>query len=126
MKIIKNKVENLIEVDKSKFIAIAAPINSIDEFDELLKFLKKDNKKARHVVYAYRIGENSKSNDDGEPKGTAGRPLLELLHKKDLNYLALFVIRYFGGIKLGAGRLLRTYVKAGNEALNKCEIIEKE
>ena len=126
MKTIANRSENLIEVEKSKFIGIATSINSVEEFDEQLKLLKKENKKARHIVYAYRIGEKSKSNDDGEPKGTAGRPLLELLHKKDLNYLALFVIRYFGGIKLGASRLLRTYVKAGNEALNKCEIIEKE
>ena len=126
MKTIANRSENLIEVEKSKFIGIATSINSVDEFDEQLKLLRKENKKARHIVYAYRIGEKSKSNDDGEPKGTAGRPLLELLHKKDLNYLALFVIRYFGGIKLGASRLLRTYVKAGNEALSKCEIIEKE
>ena len=126
MKTIASRSENLIEVEKSKFLGIATPINSVEEFDEQLKLLKKENKKARHIVYAYRIGKKSKSNDDGEPKGTAGRPLLELLHKKDLNYLALFVIRYFGGIKLGASRLLRTYVKAGNEALNKCEIIEKE
>jgi len=126
MKTITSRTENLIEVEKSKFLAIACPINAVEEFEEILKFLKKEYKKAKHIVYAYRIADKSKSNDDGEPKGTAGRPLLELLHKRDLNYIALFVVRHFGGVKLGASRLLRTYVGAGNEALNKCEIIEKE
>ena len=92
----------------------------------MLKSLQKEHKKARHIVYAYRIGTKSKSNDDGEPKGTAGRPLLELLHKKDLNNLVLFVVRYFGGTKLGAGRLLRTYVSAGVEVINTAELIELE
>lgn len=126
MKTITSKAENLIEVEKSKFLAIATPMNSTEDFEEMIKFLKKEYKKARHIVYAYRIGDKSKSNDDGEPKGTAGRPLLELLHKKDLNNIALFVIRHFGGVKLGASRLLRTYVNAGNEALNKCVVIDKE
>ena len=124
MKTIEERTENLIEVEKSKFLAIACPITAVEEFEEIIKNLRKEYKKARHVVYAYRIGDKSKSNDDGEPKGTAGRPLLELLHKKDLNYIALFVVRHFGGVKLGASRLLRTYVNAGNEALNKCRVIE--
>ena len=86
--------------------------------------LKKEHKKARHVCYAYRVGQKSKSNDDGEPKGTAGRPLLELLHKKELNNIALIVVRYFGGTKLGAGRLLRTYVQSGVNVMNTASFVE--
>lgn len=126
MKTINSNYENKIEVEKSKFIGLLFPLKTEEEFKEILKSLQKEHKKARHIVYAYRIGTKSKSCDDGEPKGTAGRPLLELLHKKDLNNLVLFVVRYFGGIKLGAGRLLRTYVNAGVEVLDKAELIEME
>ena len=100
------------EVMKSKFIAILMPINSPEEFKKELAKLQKEHSKARHIVYAYRIDQKTKS-CDREPKGTAGRPLLELLLKKDLNKTALVVVRYFGGTLLGAGRLLRTYVQSG-------------
>ena len=102
-----------IEVMKSKFIAIIFPINNPDLFKKELAKIQKEHSKARHVVYAYRIDQKTKSCDDREPKGTAGRPLLELLLKKDLNKVALVVVRYFGGSLLGAGRLLRTYVQSG-------------
>ena len=108
-----------VEEMKSKFIAFAFPISSVDEFKEKLKDIEKEHHKARHVVYAYRIDNTYKSTDNGEPKGTAGRPLLELLLKKDVNNIALIVVRYFGGTKLGAGRLLRTYVRSGVEVLKK-------
>ena len=101
------------EVMKSKFIAILFPINDLDLFKKELAKIQKEHSKARHVVYAYRIDQKTKSCDDREPKGTAGRPLLELLLKKDLNKVALVVVRYFGGSLLGAGRLLRTYVQSG-------------
>ena len=126
MQTIKSNYEAKIEVEKSKFIGLLFPLNKEEDFKEMLKSLQKEHKKARHIVYAYRIGTKSKSNDDGEPKGTAGRPLLELLHKKDLNNLVLFVVRYFGGTKLGAGRLLRTYVASGVEVINNAELIELE
>lgn len=106
------------EVMGSKFIAILIPLEDDANFKELIASIKKEHKKARHVCYAYRIGQKSKSNDDGEPKGTAGRPMLELLHKRDLNNIALVVVRYFGGTKLGAGRLLRTYVQSGINVMN--------
>lgn len=112
-----------IEVMKSKFIAYFVPLNNEDEFKPLLASLSKEHKKARHIVYAYRVGMKSKSCDDGEPKGTAGHPLLELLYKKDINNVALFVVRYFGGTKLGAGRLLRTYLQAGIDAVNSSELV---
>ena len=105
------------EVMKSKFIAILFPINDPDSFKGELAKIQKEHSKARHVVYAYRIGNKTKSCDDREPKGTAGRPLLELLMKKDLNNTALVVVRYFGGTLLGAGRLLRTYVQSGVNVL---------
>lgn len=109
---------------KSRFIAIAIPLNSADNFKELLKDIQKEHPKAKHIVYAYRVGMQSKSCDDGEPKGTAGRPLLEFLHKKDLNNIVIFVVRYFGGTKLGASRLLRTYLQAGINVIDQSVIID--
>lgn len=115
----------LLEVNKSKFYAYVFPLSSIEEFKEIQKNLAKEHRKARHIVYAYRIDNTYKSSDDGEPKGTAGRPLLELLLKKDMNNIALFVVRYFGGSLLGASRLLRTYVQAGVGALDLVQLEEK-
>ena len=115
-----------IEVMKSKFIAYLFPLNQEESFKELLAFLRKEHKKARHIVYAYRVNMKSKSSDDGEPKGTAGHPLLELLYKKDMNNVALLVVRYFGGTKLGASRLLRTYLQAGIDVINESTLIPLE
>ena len=114
-----------IEVMKSKFIAYFIPLTNEEDFKPLLATLRKEHKKARHIVYAYRVGMKSKSCDDGEPKGTAGHPLLELLYKKDINDVALLVVRYFGGTKLGAGRLLRTYLQAGIDVINQSVLIER-
>lgn len=122
MVFISNTYQVTVEEMKSKFIGIIFPISSVEEFKEKLKVIQKEHHKARHVVYAYRLDNTYKSTDDGEPKGTAGRPLLELLLKKDVNNIALIVVRYFGGTKLGAGRLLRTYVRAGVEVLKKAGI----
>ena len=119
---VKENYQQQIEVMKSKFIACLLPLNSEEEFKITLTNLRKEHKKARHIVYAYRVGMKSKSCDDGEPKGTAGHPLLELLYKKDINNVALLVVRYFGGTKLGAGRLLRTYLQAGIDVINKAEL----
>ena len=117
---------NQIEVMKSKFIAYLVPLKNEEDFKPLLVDLRKEHKKARHIVYAYRVGMKSKSCDDGEPKGTAGHPLLELLYKKDVNDVALLVVRYFGGTKLGAGRLLRTYLQAGINVIDNCTLINLE
>ena len=119
--LVQQRYEMMTEVMKSKFIAILLPIKDEEEFKNILKDIRKEHRKAKHVVYAYRLGQSYKSNDDGEPKGTAGRPLLELLLKKDINNCALFVVRYFGGTKLGAGRLLRTYVQSGVNVINLLE-----
>ncbi len=114
---ISQRYQCLTEVMKSKFIAILFPIDDPENFKKELNKISKEHSKARHIVYAYRIDNKTKSCDDREPKGTAGRPLLELLLKKDLNKVALVVVRYFGGTLLGAGRLLRTYVQSGVNVL---------
>ena len=120
---IKEQHINQIEVMKSKFIAYFLPLDNEENFKPILAALRKEHKKARHIVYAYRVGMKSKSCDDGEPKGTAGHPLLDLLYKKDINNVALLVVRYFGGTKLGASRLLRTYLQAGIDVVNSSELI---
>ena len=114
---INERFQCTTEVMKSKFIAILMPIDNPDNFKKELAKIQKEHSKAKHVVYAYRIDGKTKSCDDREPKGTAGRPLLELLMKKDLDRVALIVVRYFGGTLLGAGRLLRTYVQSGVNVL---------
>lgn len=119
---INNEYQTMVVEMKSKFIAFAFPIHSVEEFKTRLKVIQKENHKARHIVYAYRIDTITKSTDDGEPKGTAGRPLLELLLKKDVNNIALVVVRYFGGTLLGASKLLRTYLNSGIEVLKKAGI----
>ncbi len=119
MKTVDKRYDAYVELNKSKFYAILLPLNNADDFKKMLMEVKKEHPKAKHVVYAYRCQEKSKSCDDQEPKGTAGRPLLELLHKKDMNNCVIFVARYFGGILLGASRLLRTYLQAGIDVTNK-------
>lgn len=121
---VKNETFALTEVMKSKFTAFIIPCSDVEFFKTRLEEIRKANPKARHIVYAYRIGVNSKSTDDKEPKGTAGRPLLELLTKKNMNNTAIIVVRYYGGTQLGAGRLLRTYVSSAVTAINKAEIID--
>ena len=121
---VDKKYVQLTEVLNSKFYAILFPLDNADDFKVILEGIKKEYKKAKHYCYAYKVGQKSKSSDDGEPSGTAGRPLLELLYKKNMNNVALVVVRYFGGTKLGASRLLRTYVQAGVNVLN--TIIEIE
>ncbi len=104
-----------IEVEKSRFIGYLFPANSKEEFDDFLTKLRKENPKARHFCYAYIINDEKRGSDDGEPKGSAGIPLLNSLINKNLVNSAIIVIRYFGGTLLGAGRLLRTYLKSFEE-----------
>lgn len=119
---INEEYQAMVVEMKSKFIAFAFPIHSVEEFKARLKVIQKENHKARHIVYAYKMDTVTKSTDDGEPKGTAGRPLLELLLKKDVNNIAIVVVRYFGGTLLGASKLLRTYLNSGIEVLKKAGI----
>lgn len=121
---IEEEKTGFIELNKSKFYSLVFPVSSIDDFKERLGIIKKNNPKAKHVVYAYRINNESKSTDDREPKGTAGRPILEVLNKKNLTNVAVIVVRYFGGTELGASRLLRTYLGSAMDAINKCTFKE--
>ena len=121
---VKEEVVGFVEVLKSKFTAFVFPATDINEFQLRLEQIRKANPKAKHIVCAYKIGVSSKSTDDREPKGTAGRPLLELLNKKNLSDTAIIVVRYFGGSELGASRLLRTYVASAVDAINKAQLIE--
>ncbi len=108
--------ESLVEIKKSKFIGLYYEVESVDEVKEILESLKKEHKKARHMPYAYKIGSIAKKTDDKEPSNTAGLPIYNIIERKELNNVLIVVIRYFGGIKLGAGGLLRTYSSAANEA----------
>ena len=105
--------ESYIEIKKSKFIGILYELNSIDEIDNIINDLKKEHKKARHIVYAYRINSQEKNYTDKEPNGTT-RGLLDLIHNKELNNHMIVVIRYFGGILLGSGPLTRAYTKVAS------------
>lgn len=122
MNSIQKLVENTIEINKSTFINIVAPVTSIEEATTLLQDLKNTYNDATHHCYAYIIGDNQeiqKYSDDGEPSKTAGMPMLEVLKKHDLTNIINVSVRYFGGIKLGAGGLVRAYTKSCSEALKK-------
>ena len=112
MKTIKENTISKYEINKSIFICCLYKINSIDEVKTYLEETKNNFKDATHYTYAYIIDEARKSSDDGEPGGTAGVPIMEVLLKHELNYVLCIVIRYFVGIKLGTGGLVRAYRKS--------------
>ncbi len=126
MLVVKEHSFSTFEEKKSKFISHICPYS---EFESLLKELKEAHPKARHFVYAYRylnkysqIVENS--SDDGEPKGTSGKPTLATLQGKDIINSAIITVRYFGGIKLGTGGLVRAYSDSANLAIKEAEFLE--
>ena len=104
---------NTIEIKKSKFIAYYYALDDISEVKKILNSLRDEHKKAKHIVYAYKFGSTAGKSDDKEPSGTAGLPLYNLLETNNLNNKLIVVVRYFGGIKLGAGPLMRAYKNAG-------------
>ena len=121
---IKEEYEDKIEVSKSQFYSFLIPISSEEEVPLLIKEKRMQFVKARHVCYAYIFNSNYKYSDDGEPSGTAGKPLYELLNKNNLTNCILIVVRIFGGVLLGAGRLLRTYVESGLNSIKKANKFE--
>ena len=121
---IKEEYEDKIEVRKSQFYSFLIPLNSEEEVALLIKEKRMQFVKARHVCYAYIFNSNYKYSDDGEPSGTAGKPLYELLNKNNLTNCILIVVRIFGGVLLGAGRLLRTYVESGLNSIKKANKFE--
>lgn len=111
---------------RSKFIAYAYPVKSVDEIKEHLAVLQKKYYDARHICYAYMLGherEEFRANDNGEPSGTAGKPILGQINSRELTDVFVAVIRYFGGIKLGTGGLIVAYREAASLALDEAEII---
>ena len=123
MKSINKNVVNEIIINKSRFITKLIKINNEDEVKIKIDYIKKEYKDATHYCYAYITGNTKRFNDDGEPGGTAGMPILNVLENNNLTNILCVVIRYFGGIKLGAGGLVRAYTKAVTEALNNTKII---
>ena len=126
---IKQDGEHEIIIDKSRFICQAKRVYTDTEAMDFIKQVKKKHYNATHNCSAYVIGDLSeiqKANDDGEPSGTAGIPMLEVLRKQNLKNCVVVVTRYFGGIKLGAGGLIRAYGKSVSEALKDLGIVERK
>ena len=120
---IKNNITSEYIINKSRFITKLIKVNNVNEIDKYFDEIKNEYKEATHYCYAYIIDNVKRFNDDGEPSGTAGMPILNVLENNNLNYVLCVVIRYFGGIKLGAGGLVRAYTKGVTTALEECEII---
>ena len=118
--------KNEFVINKSKFITYLFHINDKKDIEIILKNIKNEYKDATHYVYAYILNNINYSTDDKEPNGTAGKPILNILLKNNLNYVLCIVIRYFGGIKLGAGPLTRAYSKSASDIIKKTNIIELE
>ena len=119
---INKNIEHEIIIKNSRFITILIKINNKEDITKNLEKCKINYPKATHYCYVYKLGETiKKSSDDGEPSGTAGLPMLNVLDKENITNILAIVIRYFGGIKLGAGGLIRAYAKSVKEALNEIE-----
>lgn len=121
---IKSECYSTLTIEKSRFIAYLKPIFNEEEYKEYLKQIKKKHYDSTHVCSALICDNIKRSNDDGEPSGTAGAPILNVLEKNNLNNTCALVVRYFGGIKLGAGGLIRAYSNAVVETLKKAIIVE--
>ena len=125
---VKEFGQDEIVIEKSTFIGYAKPVTDEDEALAFIQEIKKKHRDATHNVPAYVLGEHNdiqRCNDDGEPSGTAGVPVLEVLKKEDVRDVAVVVTRYFGGIKLGAGGLVRAYTKGAKIALEAAGLITK-
>lgn len=109
-------------IKKSKFIAYFYEVEKIDEVKDIMECLKKEHKKARHIPYAYFLDNTAGKSDDKEPSGTAGLPIYNILESNKCKNSLIAVVRYFGGIKLGAGGLLRAYKTAAAEVLKRKEL----
>lgn len=127
-KTIKGYAEAEYEISKSRFLAFIERVNTEAEAILFINKIKKLHWEARHNSSAYIIGDRGqiqKADDDGEPSGTAGKPILEVLKKNELKDVVIVITRYFGGIKLGAGGLIRAYGKAASLGLDAAQIVKK-
>ena len=127
---IEKQATSELIVKKSKFIANIFYVSTIEEAEDILEQIRKKYHDARHNCYAYRVlsGENviDRSSDDGEPSGTAGAPMLNILKKENLCNILVIVTRYFGGILLGTGGLVRAYSQSMQDVIEKSNIILKK
>lgn len=121
---IDKNVENEIIIKNSKFITLLFKIKSKNDIANILNDVKRKYPKATHYCYAYVVDSYKKSSDDGEPGGTAGMPILNVLEKDEITNILAVVVRYFGGIKLGAGGLVRAYSKSIKDTLDLVNINE--
>ncbi|WP_029164138.1 IMPACT family protein [Anaerophaga thermohalophila] len=124
---IKQQVEGIYKEKGSKFLSFAFPVESEDDIKVYIDDLKKKYYDARHHCYAWELGpdgNNFRMNDDGEPSGTAGKPILGQIHSFGLTNILVVVVRYFGGVKLGTGGLIQAYKAATADALEKAEQTE--
>ena len=127
-KSIATESRGLFKDNGSRFIAHAYPVETEEEVKEIVAALKKEYYDARHHVYAYRLGylgDKFRANDDGEPSGSSGRPVLGQIDSNELSDILVVVVRYFGGIKLGIPGLIRAYKTATADAIANAEIVEK-
>lgn len=128
MNSIKKQVRIEFEEKKSKFIGYAKPISTKNEAEDFISMIREMHPDATHNCTVYRVIDNGqeyfKSDDDGEPSGTAGKPMAEILNYMDVNNVVVVATRYFGGIKLGAGGLVRNYAKTAKLAILEGEIVE--
>ena len=126
MKTIKKPVQSEINIKKSQFICALYPTKNKKESKEIIQELNQKYSDATHNCTAYIVGDGEGFDDDGEPGGTAGKPMINVLRKNELHNVTAVVTRYFGGIKLGAGGLVRAYSKSVMEAVGQAEIVEIE
>ncbi|MDO5664180.1 MAG: YigZ family protein [Bacteroidia bacterium] len=127
-KTIEQPAEGYITEKKSKFLSFIFPVKSPEKVKEIVDEYRKKYYDARHVCWAYMLGsgrEEYRSNDDGEPSGTAGRPILGQINSYELTNVLILVIRYFGGTLLGTGGLIKAYKEAAEDAIKNAEIVEK-
>lgn len=127
-KTIEEQGDGIYTEKRSKFLAFALPVTTVEQVKEFVDAYQKKYYDARHVCYAYRLGERGdveRSNDNGEPSGTAGKPILGQIHSKELTNVLVIVVRYFGGVKLGTSGLIVAYRLAAAEALEAVPHIEK-
>lgn len=126
---ITRRSEGIYKEKGSKFLAFAIPVSDVEEVKAIVAAFRKEYYDARHVCYAYMLGadrEEFRANDDGEPSGTAGRPILGQINSAGLTDILILVVRYFGGVLLGTGGLVTAYKSAAADAIANNEVVERE
>ncbi len=127
-KTIVSSAEGSYKEKGSKFLSFAFPVENVDEINQILARYRKQYYDARHICYAYMLGSTRnewRTNDDGEPSGTAGKPILGQINSFELTNILIIVVRYFGGILLGTGGLITAYKEASRDALEQANIVER-